>query len=108
MTTTTNERQHLLEFLDTNVFKPALAANASSYIASGEARLLAKVQKSVAETRTRYYQNYKTAGEVKDRFFRDLRSPVGQALRADMWRLKLKAFEDYIPQFKALCKQFGL
>lgn len=101
-------RQQLLEFLDANIFQPALRADPSGYTAAGQRKLQAGVQKAVRATYVRYHQDYKTATEVKDRFFQDLNSPAGKALAADMWQLKLKAFEDYVPQFRALCKQLGL
>ena len=101
-------REQLLRFLDERVFQPALTAQPLTYASVEDRKLLKSVQKRVHESRVRYLADYATAGDVKTNFVQDLNSRAGQALAADMWRLKLPRFEDVRPAFVALCTQLGL
>jgi len=100
------KRDALLNFLDEQVFLPALNAGSALYADAGDRKLLANVKKRVARTRVRY-QDYATATEVAANFLKDLDSKFGQDLAADMWSLKLRRFEDIQQPFLSLCAKLG-
>lgn len=99
------KRQALLEFLDENVFLPAIDAAITGYADAGNRKLLASVKKRVQRTRLRYQEQYSTAAEVQANFLKDLDSKFGQDLSADMWQLKLQRFENVRSEFLALCSK---
>ncbi len=105
---TQGDRQALLDFLDKEVFSPAIGADVASYSDAGDRKLLASVKKRVERTRLRYLEQYATAAEVRANFLKDLDSKFGQDLAADMWRLKLQRFENVRSQFLALRSKVGV
>jgi len=100
-------RKALLDFLDEKVFLPAANADCQRYEAQ-DRKLLSRVQHSVFGTRSRYYEEYTTAERVKANFRSDLSSAFGQSLAADMYFLKLPAFEDVKHEFFDLCRLHGI
>jgi hypothetical protein len=102
------KRNALLDFLDKQVFLPALDADIAGYTDSGERKLLANVKGRVQRTRQRYHEQYATAADVRANFLKDLDSKFGQDLAADMWQLKLQRFETVRNKFVTLCSKLGI
>ena len=103
-----DKRRALLDFLDEQVFLPAINADPALYGDSGDRKVLASVRKRVHKTRTQYQQQYATAAEVRANFLMDLDSKFGQDLATDMWCLKLQRFEDVRQKFFNLCATLGV
>jgi len=101
------KRDALLNYLDVQVFLPALNTGLAVYGDAGDRKLLVNVKKRVERTRVRY-QQYATATEVAANFLKDLDSKFGQDLAADMWSLKLRRFEDIQQPFLSLCAKLGV
>jgi len=102
------KRDALLDFLDKQVFLPAMDAEIAGYTDAGDRELLANVKKRVQRTRLRYHGQYATAAGVRTNFLKDLDSKFGQDLAADMWQLKLKRFETVRNKFIDLCSKLGI
>jgi hypothetical protein len=101
------KRDALLNFLDVQVFLPALNTGLAVYADAGDRKLLANVKKRVERSRVRY-QQYGTATEVAANFLKDLDSKFGRDLSADMWSLKVQRFEDIKKPFLSLCSKLGV
>ncbi len=101
------KRGALLNFLDVQVFLPALNTGLAVYADAGDRKLLTNVKKRVERSRVRY-QQYATATEVAANFLKDLDSKFGRDLAADMWSLKLQRFENIKQPFLSLCAKLGV
>jgi hypothetical protein len=102
--TDSDKRRLLLDFLNERVFKPVLDSTPAAGV---DGAFLRDAQKAVRRTWMRY-PNYPTADSIKQAFFSDIKSPVGQRLAALLEWLQLPRFEDIEKEFSELCKRLGV
>lgn len=97
-----DKKKQLVDFLDKKAFEPVLHASADRYDGK-DRQTLQDVQRRTREERDRYRNNYKSAGEVKVNFQRDLDSEPAKKVHRELKSLGLPTLNDIRGEFEQLC-----
>jgi hypothetical protein len=101
-----NARRKLVQFMNRRVLDPVLRVSERKYSETNRKALERLKEKT--ETQKHRYANYKTAGEVRQRFQDDLTSQPAKRVHADLRRLNLPAQPDFKNEFLALADRLGV
>jgi hypothetical protein len=103
---TDKNTQKLVDLLEKRAWNPILRASPEKYN-EADRKALDRVKKKTEAQRERY-RNYGTAGEIRQQFQDDLRSPAARRTNADLRKLNLPVQADVADEFLSLADRLGV
>lgn len=101
-----DKQRKLIQFLARRAWNPVLRANAKEY-SDADQRRLERVQRKT-EAQKQRYENYRSAGQVRQEFRDDLSSQPAKQTNADLRRLGLPTQRDVSDEFFELADALGV
>lgn len=103
-----SKKKQLVEFLEEKAFEPVIKTRGTNYKGDPEKKMLEHVKRSTRAEEKRYREQYRTASEVKQRFFDDLTSRPAKKVDEELKQLGLPRLPDMKDEFLHLCDRIGV